>query len=672
MSWKQLFDTNGRPFYLNVETKEKQWTPPAAYVGRAPEWIEMEDEATGALYYSSVSQGGSVWTKPDVAPEKIVFLAEQRERVRERQKNGGAAAASGGGSSVGRPTRPPRPVRRSSSRRGMSSNGSSVGSERSGSGSRVDRRDGGGSSGSAGPGSGSPKVARRAGATIVAMSPLDSPVVDPRRRVRRRSSSRSMVVGADGGGAPGATGGGGGSSSGSSSLRTSAGAMSSPRSQLSNGPPPPAPPRPTAGGAATPSPRSANASASPRGLVPPQAAPSPAATTTPSATPTLANRPVLPTEISQELVKFQLEGFARRYFDTKKKGVFRREVPVEELLVWSSSPISGALTKLRTTALSRDAVNCNRKILQYMGDAGGGTITLRGHGAKNDDAAASFVVQRGLATPELRDELYCQLCKQLNENPGESSLLRGWQLFTMAIESFPPTHDLERWLLDYCAARHSSPDPIGQYARYGTRMIKTWARDSRKVVAPTTTPEQLKKFAAAPLAPSPFGACLGDRVAGGYTVDEEMHWLAEQVIAKGGEQTEGIFRVPADPDSLAALTKALNAGKLMDTIASPHAYGATLKLLLRELAEPLVPEYDRALAAAEEGPDAVRSLVESLAPEHQAAVSFLVQFLQTLAKSAEATRMHSENLAMVFSQSVLRCPSPDPQVMLMNQQREQE
>src|ERR1044072_4876720 len=50
----------------------------------------------------------------------------------------------------------------------------------------------------------------------------------------------------------------------------------------------------------------------------------------------LKNREVLtlPPELQQDINKFRIDGFARKYFITHKKGIFRRKVPVEKMLIF--------------------------------------------------------------------------------------------------------------------------------------------------------------------------------------------------------------------------------------------------------------------------------------------------------------------------------------------------
>ena len=43
---------------------------------------------------------------------------------------------------------------------------------------------------------------------------------------------------------------------------------------------------------------------------------------------------ILTRDILVEINKFQLEDYAKKYFATRKKGIFRRHVPVKEVLMF--------------------------------------------------------------------------------------------------------------------------------------------------------------------------------------------------------------------------------------------------------------------------------------------------------------------------------------------------
>jgi len=51
--------------------------------------------------------------------------------------------------------------------------------------------------------------------------------------------------------------------------------------------------------------------------------------------------------------------------------------------------------------------------------------------------------------PEIRDEIYCELCKQLSKNPKRSSILKGLELMGLCVLSMPPTPQLIAHLMGF-------------------------------------------------------------------------------------------------------------------------------------------------------------------------------------------------------------------------------
>lgn len=119
----------------------------------------------------------------------------------------------------------------------------------------------------------------------------------------------------------------------------------------------------------------------------------------------------LPSSLQQEITQFAIDGFALKYFATHKRGLFRRTtVPIKELLRWTKDAINKPLL-LSSQKESKDtAIKCFKILQQLMQD--------RPRPRQFDFITSlQHLLSTGITKGQMRDEIYVQICRQLNKNP---------------------------------------------------------------------------------------------------------------------------------------------------------------------------------------------------------------------------------------------------------------
>jgi hypothetical protein len=143
-------------------------------------------------------------------------------------------------------------------------------------------------------------------------------------------------------------------------------------------------------------------------------------------------------------------------------------------------------------------------------------------------------------------------------------------------------------------------------------------------------------------------------------------------LALGGTKAEGIFRVPGDGDSVSDLKLRIDKGTYtLDGVDDPHVLASLMKLWLRELCDPLVPEemYNECITNSKD-PTACVQLVERLPTINRRVILFVISFLQLFLEERiqSTTKMTPANLALVMAPNLLRCNSDSMSVVFTNAQ----
>ncbi|XP_061746210.1 unconventional myosin-VIIb-like isoform X2 [Nerophis ophidion] len=71
-----------------------------------------------------------------------------------------------------------------------------------------------------------------------------------------------------------------------------------------------------------------------------------------------------------------------------------------------------------------------------------------------------IIVGFALSRRDIRDEIYCQICKQLSNNKNRTSCLQGWRLLSICLGIFPPTELFMKYLESFV---RRGPNGYGEY-----------------------------------------------------------------------------------------------------------------------------------------------------------------------------------------------------------------
>ncbi|KAA0722587.1 Unconventional myosin-XV [Triplophysa tibetana] len=105
-----------------------------------------------------------------------------------------------------------------------------------------------------------------------------------------------------------------------------------------------------------------------------------------------------------------------------------------------TAPLENSLTRLEDD-LKHDALDVFILILRFMGDP-----NLNG---AQENLFGNYIIQRGLSTPPIRDEILAQIANQVWRNENTRNAERGWLLMAACLSSFAPSEKMEKYLLKF-------------------------------------------------------------------------------------------------------------------------------------------------------------------------------------------------------------------------------
>uniref|UniRef100_A0A8C9EK79 Rho GTPase-activating protein 39 n=1 Tax=Pavo cristatus TaxID=9049 RepID=A0A8C9EK79_PAVCR len=397
--------------------------------------------------------------------------------------------------------------------------------------------------------------------------------------------------------------------------------------------------------------------------------------------------------------------WASKNLNMHTQGIFRRRISISNMLSWNGGSIKKPMLITSNRTIKKEACEMFKLVQSYMGDRQ--TRLDRNH-------VALVTVTKCWSMQGLRDELYIQLIRQTTDNTCYRSLAWGWELMAISLAFFSPSPKFQSYLEGYIY-RHLDSDenskfaqrikelvdlknkknsksrkkrkqnteeeglPISTYAKYCYRKLQKVAVTGGKKGLRKPTVEEITHARNAIVTPSLFGSSLEEIMLRqqdmypGHKLPWVQTQLSQQVLALGGEQTEGIFRIPGDIDEVNALKLQVDQWRIPSGLSDPNIPASLLKLWYRELEEPVIPqEFYKECISNYENPDAAVAVVQLLPELNKLVLCYLIHFLQIFAQPSNVgrTKMDVNNLAMVMAPNCLRCQSDDPRIIFENTRKE--
>lgn len=106
---------------------------------------------------------------------------------------------------------------------------------------------------------------------------------------------------------------------------------------------------------------------------------------------------------------------------------------------------------------------------------------------------------------------------------------------------------------------------------------------------------------------------------------------------------------------------------------SPHALAAALKSYFRQLPTPLIPPavYDEISGVFDYSADEDRRrfiqkhILAAMSDQRREMLGLILRLLKDTAQNLERNKMHSRNLAAVWTPNLIRCESPEEEMTLL-------
>lgn len=290
-----------------------------------------------------------------------------------------------------------------------------------------------------------------------------------------------------------------------------------------------------------------------------------------------------------------------------------------------------------------------------------------------------WVLESCICRTPLRDEVYIQLVSRLSTEAPITSRLPAWQFLGVLLSSLAPVDttlaDALAALIEECSNSVKEHESIRTIAKHCRGRLAGILQRGTSVLTPST-PEIQGAWEAA-FQPTVFGQTLEavmqaqSQMLPNAEIPLVFTFLGDALLLLDGLSTPNIFRRVGDVEQQTQLRLRIDRGYYSLTgIAdsqekssnrrSALVVAATLKLFLKELAEPLIPSdlYDECTAASSSA-DAGRcvSIVKTrLSPLRRRCLLYIIALLQQFCRPevVKVTGIDAVELASLFSPTLFR------------------
>ncbi|XP_072225685.1 unconventional myosin-XV [Leuresthes tenuis] len=142
------------------------------------------------------------------------------------------------------------------------------------------------------------------------------------------------------------------------------------------------------------------------------------------------------------------------------------------------APLESPLTRLEED-LRKEALELFNMVLRFMGDP-----HLNG---AQENMFGNYIIQRGLSSPGLRDEILAQVVNQVWRNTNSANAERGWLLLLACVCTFAPSPKMDKYLLKFV----SDHAPAGCQALLQHRLIQA---NQKTQLSSGSTPETARTY----------------------------------------------------------------------------------------------------------------------------------------------------------------------------------